>query len=315
MHSTWCVPSLRPNMYVPGCDCQAALHPTPAVCGRPREDAADVVSASEAFDRGFYAGPFGWISAGAAEFAVAIRSALLHAAPDAAAMAGAALHLPDDLQVPQQTSSSPGAALDAAANGSSHLFQSASSGNGAGAAATDHATAADSTSAAMGLRISLYAGVGIVAGSEPASEWAELELKVRFCSCWWRLNYISLSTCCKLPFPLRKAASGRAANVCPNLDLSECKYLEQAGHFITLLQVRQFESLLVAPPALAAAPNLNALAARLMVEELCRLGVTTFAIAPGRLQPFVCTTAIQLCRMFIGFVAVWASSLPLHQGF
>jgi hypothetical protein len=62
---------------------QAALHPTPAVCGRPREAALELVSNAEPFDRGFYAGPFGWIGGGAAEFAVAIRSALLHPAePD-----------------------------------------------------------------------------------------------------------------------------------------------------------------------------------------------------------------------------------------
>ena len=228
MHSTWCVPCLCPNMYVLCCNCQAALHPTPAVCGRPREDAADVISASEAFDRGFYAGPFGWISAGAAEFAVAIRSALVHAAPDAAAIAGAALQSPDDLQVPQQTNSSPGTASDAAANNSSHLFQSAASSNGAAATATDYATTADSTFAAKGLRISLYAGVGIVAGSEPASEWAELDLKVRFCSSWWLLNNTSLRTYC-WNFPLRKAASGQAAGACPYLDFSNaCFWLRHS---------------------------------------------------------------------------------------
>ena len=47
------------------------------------------------------------------------------------------------------------------------------------------------------------------------------------------------------------------------------------------LKVRQYDSLLHAPPALAAAPNMNALWARLTVEELCRSGITTFAIAPG----------------------------------
>ena len=47
------------------------------------------------------------------------------------------------------------------------------------------------------------------------------------------------------------------------------------------LKVRQYDTLLHAPPALEAAPNVNALWARLMVEELCRSGVTTFAIAPG----------------------------------
>ena len=57
---------------------QAALHPTPAVCGRPREAARETLCQSESFDRGFYSGPFGWISGAASEFAVAIRSALLH---------------------------------------------------------------------------------------------------------------------------------------------------------------------------------------------------------------------------------------------
>lgn len=60
---------------------QAALHPTPAVCGRPRDAARQELAAREPFDRGFYAGPFGWISGAAAEFVVAIRSALVHA-PD-----------------------------------------------------------------------------------------------------------------------------------------------------------------------------------------------------------------------------------------
>lgn len=46
-------------------------------------------------------------------------------------------------------------------------------------------------------------------------------------------------------------------------------------------QVRQFERLLAAPPRLLDAPNINTLAARLLVEELCRLGASTFAIAPG----------------------------------
>lgn len=48
------------------------------MCGRPREGALAALSAAEPFDRGFYSGPFGWISGAAAEFAVAIRSALVH---------------------------------------------------------------------------------------------------------------------------------------------------------------------------------------------------------------------------------------------
>jgi len=47
------------------------------------------------------------------------------------------------------------------------------------------------------------------------------------------------------------------------------------------LKIRQFETLLRAPAALADAPNLNALWAGLLVEELCRQGCSTFCIAPG----------------------------------
>lgn len=65
-------------MYILIC-MQAVLHPTPAVCGRPRTAAREKIQQSEGFDRGFYAGPFGWISGNASEFAVAIRSALVHA--------------------------------------------------------------------------------------------------------------------------------------------------------------------------------------------------------------------------------------------
>lgn len=50
------------------------LHPTPAVGGYPPCGVTDLIAALEGFDRGWYAGPVGWISAGAAEFAVAIRA-------------------------------------------------------------------------------------------------------------------------------------------------------------------------------------------------------------------------------------------------
>ena len=42
--------------------------------------------------------------------------------------------------------------------------------------------------------------------------------------------------------------------------------------------------LLKAPPALSEAQNINMLWAHLMVDELCRLGSSTFCIAPGE-QP------------------------------
>jgi salicylate biosynthesis isochorismate synthase len=54
------------------------LHPTPAVGGTPTEAALAYIRAEEQLDRGWYAGPLGWIDLqGNGEFAVALRSALL----------------------------------------------------------------------------------------------------------------------------------------------------------------------------------------------------------------------------------------------
>ncbi|MFB6311428.1 MAG: isochorismate synthase MenF [Salinirussus sp.] len=58
-------------------DLVEALHPTPAVGGMPQDVALDTIGTSEAFDRGWYAAPVGWIdAAGDGRFAVAIRSAV-----------------------------------------------------------------------------------------------------------------------------------------------------------------------------------------------------------------------------------------------
>ena len=54
----------------------AALHPTPAVNGWPRDDARAWIEAHEGFDRGRYAGTVGWVDArGNGTFAVSIRCA------------------------------------------------------------------------------------------------------------------------------------------------------------------------------------------------------------------------------------------------
>jgi menaquinone-specific isochorismate synthase len=84
-----------------------ALHPTPAVGGYPRGEALQEIRALEPFDRGWYAGPVGWIGADASEFAVGIRSGLVR-----------------------------------------------------------------------GNSLALFSGAGIVAGSVPESEWAEIEQKI-----------------------------------------------------------------------------------------------------------------------------------------
>ncbi len=55
-------------------DLLRALHPTPAVGGTPTDPALAFMRRAEAFDRGRYAAPIGWVSRDAAEFAVGIRS-------------------------------------------------------------------------------------------------------------------------------------------------------------------------------------------------------------------------------------------------
>jgi menaquinone-specific isochorismate synthase len=84
-----------------------AMHPTPAVGGHPRGEALEKIQALEPFDRGWYAGPVGWIGQEASEFAVGIRSGLVR-----------------------------------------------------------------------GRMLALFSGAGIVAGSAPDEEWAEIEQKI-----------------------------------------------------------------------------------------------------------------------------------------
>jgi salicylate biosynthesis isochorismate synthase/menaquinone-specific isochorismate synthase len=56
----------------------AALHPTPAVGGWPRDAAQRLIDELEGLDRGWYAGAVGWIDGrGDGEFAVALRCGLL----------------------------------------------------------------------------------------------------------------------------------------------------------------------------------------------------------------------------------------------
>lgn len=55
-----------------------ALHPTPAVCGVPRDRARALIADLEGYDRGLYAGTFGWLdAAGNGEFDVALRCGLI----------------------------------------------------------------------------------------------------------------------------------------------------------------------------------------------------------------------------------------------
>lgn len=178
---------------------QAALHPTPAVCGRPRADAKALLADREPFDRGYYAGPFGWISGCAAEFVVAIRSALLQAPPHQHSKVAEATGSPDTQAVqkgplPMAPTSKKIAVLDASGSGVDATLSSSPqarqssieapvSSNGSGRAASpielnsdvsawQHSRAEREVASRDGQRIiSLFAGVGIVRGSTASSEW------------------------------------------------------------------------------------------------------------------------------------------------
>ncbi|KAK9841086.1 hypothetical protein WJX84_008308 [Apatococcus fuscideae] len=239
----------------------AALHPTPATCGRPRQDAFEALRETERFDRGFYAGPFGWVSGSSSEFAVAIRSALLHAPADSPFPSSNDSAVDNSTAVNGSQQLPPCSSSSALADG--HMWQGAGSNGSARANGVDPQNAAvfdrstlehhhngkhissDMDRALKGTqadvkqrmqrRLSLYAGVGIVRGSTPAEEWGELELKVR-----------------------------------------------------------QFQAQLRPVPSLAAMTNINLLWTRLMAEELCRLGCNTFCIAPGsRSSPLTAAVAMQ----------------------
>ncbi|MCP3099578.1 chorismate-binding protein [Myxococcus sp. K15C18031901] len=57
-----------------------ALHPTPAVGGTPRERALAFLVEHEGLDRGWYAGPVGWVGPRRVHLVVALRSALVRGA-------------------------------------------------------------------------------------------------------------------------------------------------------------------------------------------------------------------------------------------
>lgn len=68
-----------------------ALHPTPAVCGRPRDAALRVIAELEGLDRDRYAGAVGWVdAAGNGRFAVSLRGATI-VGPSASVIAGVGL--------------------------------------------------------------------------------------------------------------------------------------------------------------------------------------------------------------------------------
>ena len=78
------------DMHQPVRSALELLHPTPAVCGTPSGAARRTIRELERFDRGFYAGPLGYLASDSCEFCVGIRSALLRGA-QASIFAGAGI--------------------------------------------------------------------------------------------------------------------------------------------------------------------------------------------------------------------------------
>ena len=74
---TRCAAKLKPE-FLNDFEVLKLLHPTPAVGGVPKTEAMNHIVDLEPFSRGWYAAPVGWISRDAAEFSVAIRSALVN---------------------------------------------------------------------------------------------------------------------------------------------------------------------------------------------------------------------------------------------
>ncbi len=70
-------------------DLAAALHPSAAVCGTPREDALALIAEIEGMDRGVYAGGVGWIdAAGDGEIGIALRCGVRTGEHELVAFAG-----------------------------------------------------------------------------------------------------------------------------------------------------------------------------------------------------------------------------------
>lgn len=72
--------SIRGRLRLGSCllDVVESLHPTPSMGGFPREESLEVIREIERWERGWYAGPFGWMDEkGEGNFVVAIRSGLI----------------------------------------------------------------------------------------------------------------------------------------------------------------------------------------------------------------------------------------------
>uniref|UniRef100_A0A0G4IF37 Mandelate racemase/muconate lactonizing enzyme C-terminal domain-containing protein n=1 Tax=Chromera velia CCMP2878 TaxID=1169474 RepID=A0A0G4IF37_9ALVE len=233
-----------------------ALHPTAAVCGLPQQESKEKLRESvfEDWDRGWYAGPVGWISAEGCEFAVAIRSALVHPEGSFASSSSSS-----------SRSASSSDSNSSKKNKSLELerFCHEVQGKMKSCVAWDRG-------ASSVLRV--FGGCGIVRGSVPSSEWDESVQKMR--------NLMALF----VRPPMKQQEKEK----------TEERQEEGEGEGDTRRPLALPHSSLKLHPLnfIWSAPNITSLWGRLTVEESVRLGVQKFFVAPGaRSAPLVAAVA------------------------
>ncbi len=79
-------------------DVIAALHPTPAVCGMPKEEAQTFIRENESFDRHYYSGFIGTLSGNDIDLYVSLRCMHIHANPTTVDFYAGGGLLPDSVE-------------------------------------------------------------------------------------------------------------------------------------------------------------------------------------------------------------------------
>lgn len=234
------------------------MHPTPAVCGMPRENTMAELPGLEDFDRGFFAGPLGWFSRDAGEFCVAIRSALVYGC-EVTAYAGSGI-------VQASESKSEWDETELKMSAFTDLFHAGGMGriteHGAGICCP-HAMESAEQSTVL-LREAARQVENSISDQEGEDPLATKSTPLLAES---SIGAIRISATGKPCLPWRGPSSNSSSSV---LSLAPSCVPEEAS------TSDSFD-----PTKLQCMPNLNALWGCCCVEELCRNGITTFFVAPG----------------------------------
>lgn len=230
------------------------MHPTPAVCGMPRESTMAELPALEGFDRGFFAGPLGWFSRDAAEFCVAIRSALVHGCQVTAYAGSGIVQASESRSEWDETELKMSAFTD--------LFQGGVSGT------TDR-----------GADISFPSSNAETAFLQEQSRQPNKELsngqKVKEVVNTESQPVLAISANNNHHISSENNSGSQSREISSN-SLSSMLTISPTFVPDDSASPGSFD-----PTRLRNMPNLNALWGCCLVEELCRNGVTTFFVAPG----------------------------------